>query len=734
MKRFSAFFLIAVALGIVVPSYGQNVFNCSSGFNSSSSSPCGTTVNYGSQPFIAITAPNSSLVGSQFMLFPSNGGHTASTLMYQTPVNVQAFSSTFTFVPDGVNISFILNNTNNVPGYEGANFVGGAGCEGGFYQAYTPPEPNNIFALEFDSNDPLTATSSFTYSSAMWYTANQSPCMPWSGVNSDPAPNKISTSPVPLNSPAGTTNTTTGHTYSATISYDGTNLNLCLYDVTAANGSCSSGTTGTGTYFQQTWTGVNIPSIVDGDTAYLGIAGGTNSNNVGALYVNSFSYTVGSATQAASPTFSPAAGTYSASQNVTLSTATSGAVICYNTTGSPATNGSTGCTTGTLYSGPVTVASSETLYAVSGGTGYADSSVASSAYVIQPTVSTPTFSPSGGAYTSAQSVTISDATSGATIYYTTNGTTPTTSSTPYAGPIAVSSTETLEAIAIKTGDTSSAVASAAYTITYSPPPTVSTPTFSPGAGTYTSAQSVTISDATSGASIYYTTDGTTPTTSSAPYTGPITVSSTETLDAIAVESGDTNSAVASAAYTITSPPPTVSTPTFSPAAGTYTSAQSVTISDATSGATIYYTTNGTTPTTSSTPYIAPVTVSSTETLEAIAVATGDTNSAVASAAYTITSPPPTVSTPTFSPAAGTYTSAQSVTISDATSGATIYYTTNGTTPTTSSTPYAGPIAVSSTETLEAIAVVSGDTNSAVASAAYTITPTPHGHNADILAG
>ena len=58
----------------------------------------------------------------------------------------------------------------------------------------------------------------------------------------------------------------------------------------------------------------------------------------------------------------------------------------------------------------------------------------------------------------------------------------------------------------------------------------------------------------------------TPTTSSAIYAAPITVSATETLEAIAVKSGDTNSAVASAAYTIT-PPPTVSTPSFTPPAG-----------------------------------------------------------------------------------------------------------------------------------------------------------------------
>jgi len=64
--------------------------------------------------------------------------------------------------------------------------------------------------------------------------------------------------------------------------------------------------------------------------------------------------------------------------------------------------------------------------------------------------------------------------------------------------------------------------------------------------------------------------------------------------------------------------------------------------------------------------------------------------------------------------AGTYTSAQSVTISDATAGATIYYTTNGVTPTTSSTIYSAAIAVSSTETLQAIATASGYSTSSVA--------------------
>jgi len=169
---------------------------------------------------------------------------------------------------------------------------------------------------------------------------------------------------------------------------------------------------------------------------------------------------------------------------------------------------------------------------------------------------------------------------------------------------------------------------------------------------------------------------------------------------------------------IVAPPPPAPTPTFSLAAGSYNSAQTVAISDQTAGATIYYTTNGTTPNANSPIYSAPISVPTTETVEAVAVATGNAVSAIASATYTINLPP--AATPTFSVPAGTYTSAQTVSISDSTSGATIYYTTNGTTPTTSSTIYSGGITVSASETIEAIAVASGLANSSVASAAYTI--------------
>jgi hypothetical protein len=85
--------------------------------------------------------------------------------------------------------------------------------------------------------------------------------------------------------------------------------------------------------------------------------------------------------------------------------------------------------------------------------------------------------------------------------------------------------------------------------------TTATPTFTPGGATYTSSQSITISSTTPNAIIYYTTDGTTPTTSSTVYYAAITVSSTETLKAIATATNYNNSVAQSATYTINQPPP-----------------------------------------------------------------------------------------------------------------------------------------------------------------------------------
>jgi sugar lactone lactonase YvrE len=152
---------------------------------------------------------------------------------------------------------------------------------------------------------------------------------------------------------------------------------------------------------------------------------------------------------------------------------------------------------------------------------------------ILPPAATPILTPGTGSYPGAQTVTITDTTPGAEIHYTVNGRTPSSSSAKYTKPIAVSASGTIEA-----------VASATYTLA------TDTPEFAPAGGTYKSARTVRITDKTPKAAIFFTTDGSVPTTSSTKYTKAISVTATETINAIAIAAGSTQSAVATATYTI----------------------------------------------------------------------------------------------------------------------------------------------------------------------------------------
>ena len=471
---------------------------------------------------------------------------------------------------------------------------------------------------------------------------------------------------------------------------------------------------------------VTISSTTSGASIRYTTNGSTPSETAGTLYsspvtvgvnetVKAIAYKTGMADSAVAsaaytiavgaPTFSPAAGSYTAPQTVTISSATSGASIRYTTNGSTPSE-----TAGTLYSSPISVGVNETVKAIAYKTGMADSAVTSAAYTIA--VAAPAFSPAAGSYSGPQTVTLSSATSGASIRYTTDGSTPSeTAGTLYSTGIAVNASLTIKAIAYMTGMADSAVVSAAYTIT----PQVAAPTFSPAAGNYSTTQNVTISTTTTGASIRYTTDGSTPSeTAGTLYSTPVAVSSNLTIKAIAYKTGMTDSAVSSAAYTIT-----VAAPAFSPAPGAYSAPQSVTLTTTTSGASIRYTTDGSTPSpTSGTLYSSAIAVNVNTTIKAIAYETGLTSSSVVSGAYTIA-----VAVPTFSPAAGTYPSSQSVTITSATAGASIRYTTNGSTPSeTSGTLYSTPVSVTTTTTIKAIAYLTGMADSAVVSATFTIAP------------
>lgn len=248
---------------------------------------------------------------------------------------------------------------------------------------------------------------------------------------------------------------------------------------------------------------------------------------------------------------------------------------------------------------------------------------------------------------------------------------------------------------------------------------VSDPYFTPVAGTYPAAQSVSIVTNTPGATIHYTLDGSPPTTGSATYSGPLTVSASTTIKALAVKLGDTDSGIAEATYTLKAATPVPDVP-----GGTYNSkSQTITLSSATPGAVVYYTLNGDTPDNTSTEYTAPIVVSDDVTISAIAYAGVFDPSNVWVGNYVFQ-----VQTPVFSPSGGTYPDTQNVTITSNPGTAAIYYTTNGTDPDNigNGTLYTTPVVVSATTTLKAIAYQTGYLPSLVASDTYIIAPLPLG--------
>ncbi len=159
-------------------------------------------------------------------------------------------------------------------------------------------------------------------------------------------------------------------------------------------------------------------------------------------------------------------------------------------------------------------------------------------------VATPTFSPIGGTYKVAQTVTISCETADAVVHYTTNGDDPTESDAVYSSPISITKSGTvLKAKAFKDAMLDSEIASATYVIR------PDAPTFSLDEGLVSEGASLTISQA-AGVSIYYTTDGSTPTGTSTEYSSPLVINYPMIIKAIAIDSNGNPSNVSSTSYRI----------------------------------------------------------------------------------------------------------------------------------------------------------------------------------------
>ena len=348
-------------------------------------------------------------------------------------------------------------------------------------------------------------------------------------------------------------------------------------------------------------------------------------------------------------------------------------------------------------------------------------------------------SPAGGVFMQAQNVVLScndgQGSGCASIFYTQDGTTPTTSSTPYSTAIAINSNTTLNFLAVDNTGNQSNVVTQQYIIDQAPPISSA----NPQGGAYTSPQSVSLScDDGSGsgcAAIYYTTDGTTPTTSSAQFSSAISIIANTTLQFFAVDNvGNQESVIHTEVYTIDSTPPVSSA---NPQGDAYTSPQSVSLScDDGSGSgcvAIYYTTDGTTPTISSAQFSSAISIISNTTLQFFAVDNvGNQESVIHTEVYTIDSTPPVSSA---NPQGGAYTSPQSVSLScDDGSGsgcAAIYYTTNGTPPTISSAQFSSAISMSANTTLRFFAVDNaGNQESVINVETYTF-PTPEPLKVDV---
>ncbi|MBQ8171088.1 MAG: chitobiase/beta-hexosaminidase C-terminal domain-containing protein [Oscillospiraceae bacterium] len=417
------------------------------------------------------------------------------------------------------------------------------------------------------------------------------------------------------------------------------------------------------------------------------------------------------------PVISPAGTTYYGEQLISITCATQGATIYYTIDGSDPTDE---YSTRKVYDGPFEIKESMTVKAYAVADDMYDSAVASEVYVRDlHTVKSPVISPATSIYYNSQTVVITCATKEATIHYTTDGSVPTSESPVYTGPFEITATTIVKAVAVADDMYDSAVVTETLTREFY---TVETPVITPADGSeFVLSQTVTISCATEGATIYYTTDGTMPTIKSEKYTKPFTVTATTTVKAYAVATEMYDSAVASAKLTRKIVP--AATPVITPVDGTaFAGAQTVTITCATEGATIYYTTNGSEPTTKSRKYTGPFGITATTTIKAFAVCDKIDDSAVATAKLTkqVIASAKTVATPTFMPGDGSeFGSVEYVTINCATEGVMIFYTTDGSTPTTSSSRYTGNITLTKTTTIKAIAVHEGMNDSAVATARFT---------------
>ncbi len=455
---------------------------------------------------------------------------------------------------------------------------------------------------------------------------------------------------------------------------------------------------------------------------------------------------------AAAPEITPDGGTFSKTQTVTLSSETPSAQIFYTLDGTTPTPAST------PYTDPIAIGSDTTLMAMASAAGFIQSEVNTANFTFTNQAPPVDFRPAAGSYENEQHVTISDPDTKAKIYYTTDGSTPTISSRLYTGPVAVLVSETLKAVAVLPGLRNSNVGTAAYAIQEGGAYLDFGNGFSSTAGLTLNGSAIATNDTRlqlthgelwEGGSVWwnkpigiqafntdfefqlsdaqgngftFTIQNTGPTALGGDSAGlgyqniPKSVAVKFNFYNYENEGGDSTGI-----YT-DGEPPVLPTVDVSPSGIQLGSGDAIV-------AHIAY--NGTTLTMNLRDVVTDDTFTLSKVIDIPQIVggnsayvgfTGGTGGLTSSQkilnwTYATQSVPPA-----FAPAGGAYRAAQKVVLTSATPGAAIYYTTNRTAPNAASKKYAGPIAVASSETIEAIAISAAEGQSGVASAGYTISP------------
>jgi hypothetical protein len=343
-------------------------------------------------------------------------------------------------------------------------------------------------------------------------------------------------------------------------------------------------------------------------------------------------------------------------------------------------------------------------------------------------ITTPvTMNPAPGSFTTSQSVKLTDTTAGAVIYYTTNGSPPTTNSSVYSAPIQVSATTSINAIAVAPGYAPSAVVGGTYSIAATSSVSLASAanvdgiansgtavpgTGLDGGGYAYSAALLGTSLTWSGVSFTFGTPETLDAVSNATLTLPAGSYSKLYMLATGVNGNQANQS-----FIVTYTDGT--TTTFTQRLSDWFTPQSYAGESIAQTEAYRISPNGTLDQRTFYVYGYTFALNSAKTVKSLTLPK-NANVVVLGVTLQATTTVPTTAAVTFTPVPGSFTTAQSVKLTDTTPGAVIYYTTNGSPATTNSPVYSTALNVTTTTTINAIAAAPSYTTSALTSGTYTI--------------